>query len=272
MRILAFDVENLPNITSTFKLFDTNISHTNIIENQSLISISWKFIGKGCKSGIQSVSIADDPERFKDDIYDDYHVAKTFHEVLNSKDDFVLMGHNLDRFDIKKFNTSALKHGLCAVPERQSIDTLKQARRKFKLDSNKLDYLARFLGVGEKIQTGGFQLWNDIVQAKYPAVGKKADPEKTKEAMRRMVLYNKHDVRLLIAVYEKMKGWIKIPNWTLYNNVVVGCTKCGSKTFCSNGHRYTQTGKHRRFWCKSHKGPFDVPASRVSFFEEALGL
>lgn len=269
MRILAFDVENLPNIASTWTLYDTRISHNNIIENQSLISIAWRFLDE---KRIHAVSLIDDLKRFKSNIYDDYHVVSEFHKVLDTRDDFVLLGHNSDRFDIKKFNTAAIKHGLSPVPERQSIDTLKQARKYFRFDSNRLDYLGRFLEVGEKLETGGYQLWNDIVQAKYPEVGKLPDFDKAVDAVKHMVKYNKNDVKLLIDVFEKLKPYIKTPNWALYNGEKIACTKCGSLDFRTHGWRYNQTTKKRRFYCHSHKGAFDVPAGMVKYYEGALGL
>ena len=94
---------------------------------------------------------------------------------MNTDESFVLLAHNGDKFDIKKFNAACIKHDLPPVQERQTIDTLKQARKHFRFDSNRLDYLGRFLEVGEKMETGGYTLWNDIVQAKYPEVGKAPD-------------------------------------------------------------------------------------------------
>ena len=269
MDILAWDVENLPNIASTWTLYDTRISHNNIIENQSLISIAWKFLSKG---KVESVSITDDLKRFKKNIYDDYHVVREFHKVLNVDKPFVLLAHNGDRFDVRKFNTACIKHGFEPVPERQSIDTLKQARKHFKFDSNRLDYLGRFLEVGEKLETGGMSLWNDIVQAKYPEVGKRPDSKKAIEAVKKMVKYNKQDVKLLIDVFEKLKPYINLPTYTVYSGQVVGCTKCGSQDFRFADWRYRKSTRKRRYYCKSHKGRFDVPDGLQKYYEAALGL
>ncbi len=182
------------------------------------------------------------------------------------------MAHNGDKFDIRKFNAACIKHGLDSCQERQTIDTLKQARKHFRFDSNRLDYLGRFLEVGEKMETGGYQLWNDIVQAKYPEVGKQPDHKKAEQAVRKMVRYNKQDVKLLINVFEKMKPFIKIPTYTVYSGQVVGCTKCGSQDFTANGWRYLKTQKKRRFRCKTCKSNFDPPAHMIKYYEGALDL
>lgn len=266
---MAFDVENLPNIASTWTLYDTRISHNNIIENQSLISIAWQWLDE---KTTHSVSLIDDPKRFKRNIYDDYYVAREFHKVLSTDQPFVLLAHNGDRFDIRKFNTACIKHGLEPVPERQTIDTLKQARKHFRFDSNRLDYLGRLLEVGEKMETGGYQLWNDIVQAKYPEVGKYPDLDKATQAVKKMVRYNKKDVTLLIDVFEKLKPYINIPNYVLYSGQVVGCTKCGSQDFAFKEWRYNKSKRKRRYYCKTHKGRFDVPDSLQKYYEAALNL
>ena len=269
MDILCFDVENLPNIASTWTLYDTRISHNNIIENQSLICIAWQWVGK---KRTYCTSISDDKKRFEKNIYDDYHVVKEFHKVLNTDKSFVLLGHNSDRFDIRKFNTAAIKHGFEPVPERQSIDTLKQARKYFRFDSNRLDYLGRFLEVGEKLETGGYQLWNDIVQAKYPEVGKNPDLELAYKSVSKMMDYNKNDVRLLLKVFDKLKPYIKIPNHTLYSGKVARCTKCGSQDFNTKGWRYNMATRRRRYYCHTCKSNFDVPFSHQKYYYAALGL
>ena len=154
MRILEWDIESLPSIVWTFTHFKTNISHKAIIENQSLICIGWKWYGQ---KKTYLTSITDDHERLKANVYDDYHVTKTFREILDTPEPFVMMGHNLKNFDVKKFNTSCIRNGFDPVPERQVIDTLLVARRHFRFESNRLDFVCRTLGIGEKRETGGQQ-------------------------------------------------------------------------------------------------------------------
>ena len=249
MDVLCYDVENLPIIASTWVLHNADISHQNIIEHASIICVSWKWVGK---KQVHSSSIHDNQGRFNKNIYDDYHPVSEFHKILSSDEDFVLLAHNGNRFDIKKLNTSFLNHGLDPVPERQSIDTLLEARRKFRIDSNRLDYLGRFLGVGEKVETGGYQLWNDIVQLKYPEVGKSPDKDKALKALDKMVRYNRRDVTLLESVYLKMKPYIKTPNALLYNPKAgdARCPKCLSADWKPSGYRYTNISKIRRYRCR----------------------
>ena len=255
MKILAYDVENLPMITNTWGLFGQNINHKNIIEHASIISVAWGFVGE---TKINLTSIADCKSRLERNIYDDYHPVAQFHKVLNSNEEFVLLAHNGDQFDTKKLNTAFLRHNLPPVNPRQSIDTLKEARRLFRIDSNRLDYIARFLGVGEKMDTGGQDLWNNILQWKYPEYGTKPNKALALSALTYMGKYNKHDIVILKRVFEKMRNRIKIPNALLYSPQAgsLRCPDCLGAKFVTKGFRYTGISKIPRYRCLSCKRMF----------------
>ena len=257
MKILFFDVENLPNIVNTFTLYKTSIPHTNIIENQSIISIAWKW---GGQKKIYCSSIIDDMNRFKKNVYDDFIPVKRFHEILNTADSYVLCGHNSRNFDLKKLNTAFIKHGLEPTQERQMIDTLTSAWRYFRFDSNRLDYLARFLKVGEKLETGGYQLWLNILQSKYPEIGHKKDLQLSIDSVKAMCRYNKVDVAITEKCYEKLKPFINNhPNYALYIKEQLVCIKCGSTDIVKAGWRYMKSHRYQRYACKDCKSKFDPP-------------
>ena len=64
-----------------------------------------------------------------------------------------------DEFDIKKANARFIYHGLKPTKFYLSIDTKKVAKKYFKFDSNSLSSLGEYLGLGEKVDTGGYSLW-----------------------------------------------------------------------------------------------------------------
>lgn len=261
---LFWDVENLPSISQHWRFFNETIAHDNIIENQSLVSIAWRFSNE---KKVNVVSSYDKPQRFKRNIYDDEYITREFLKVLNRDEDFILVGHNADRFDMGKFRTACIKYNLDAPYDRQSVDTLKIARSRFKFESNRLDYLCRFLGIGTKIETGGMQLWRDIVQWKYPEVGMTADYDKAVNAIKKMCRYNKHDVALLEPLYDKLRPYIKNhPNAMIYDHVI-GCKHCGSKNYIKKGYRPTNTGRHQRYKCNDCNSIFTPPASMRKYFE-----
>ncbi len=149
-------------------------------------------------------------------------MARTIWALLDEAD--AVLHYNGSRFDIPTLNKDFLKFGLHPPSSYKQIDLLKTARRQFKLPSNKLAYLSKFLGLEGKIQHEGHDLWTKCM----------AGDDK---AWRTMERYNKQDVILLEQVYEKLLPWIpNHPNVNLYSNEdYEGCTKCHSKNLKFNG-------------------------------------
>ena len=150
-----------------------------------------------------------------------------------------IVGHNGDKFDWSWVRTRALFHDIPMKPKYQTIDTLKIARSKFRFNSNRLDYLAKFLGVGSKISTT-FGLWKDILL------------NNDKEAMTKMVDYCGEDVMVLYRVWGKLSNHVepKLNYAALYESNKTGCPECGSDNLASNGTRATLTGMiKRQFKC-----------------------
>jgi len=127
-----------------------------------------------------------------------------------------------------------LKHGLPPLPPVSTIDTYKVAKQKFNFNSNKLDYIGRYLDLGGKMSTPK-GLWLKVL------VG---DPK----AIQTMVEYNKRDVTLLENVFLKLRPYIPNHiNRELYG--AEGCPRCGSKKTQSRGTYYAQTRTYRRWQC-----------------------
>ncbi len=85
-------------------------------------------------------------------------------------------------------------------------------------NSNKLDYLARFLGIGAKLETH-YDLWVDVVLRKCP------------KSLDYMVKYNRSDVALLEKVYHALAGYCppKTHVGVLLHNDKWSCPYCGSE-------------------------------------------
>jgi hypothetical protein len=126
-------------------------------------------------------------------------------------------------------------------PNYQTIDTLKVARSKFRFQSNRLNYIAEFLGLGGKIKTE-FNLWKDILL------------NKDKVAMEKMIKYCKKDVSLLEEVYKLLGNHIAPKT---HYGVVFGydrgtCPECGSDDLIKNNRVVTATGLTRiQYKCKT---------------------
>lgn len=167
---------------------------------------------------------------------DDYGCMESLWTLMDEAD--IIIAHNGERFDVPKINARFLEYGMRPPSPYKQIDTLKVAKRNFRLTSNRLDYIAKMLGFGGKLETGGMQLWVDCMKG-------------IKEAWSKMLEYNIHDVTILEWVYLELRPWIhNHPNLALYeDNEETVCPACGSKHIHFRGYAYTPVGKYRRFVC-----------------------
>lgn len=169
----------------------------------------------------------------------DKKLLSDFIKIANDSDE--LVGHNGDKFDLAWIRTRCLFHRLDIFPTYTTIDTLKVARSKFRFNSNRLDYIVKFLGLGKKIHTE-FDLWKKIV------IGN------DKVAMRKMLKYCKQDVVLLEKVYAHLKN--HIPAKTHYGRIFLqsreSCPECGSDELIIVKYRFTASGLNKsQFQCKT---------------------
>jgi len=231
-RILLWDIENLPMLVASWGLYNQNHSPDSIIQDKSIICISYKYLGE---KDIYTISIGEKPRLFNKSPYNDYHVVKAVYDVLKDVD--ILVAHNGDAFDLKCLNARALYHNLPPLPHIPSVDTLKAARKHFRFSSNKLGYLAKHLGVGRKGDVN-FGDWLGIIGGDWGA-------------LERMEKYNRQDVAVLEDVYLKLRPYISNhPNLNLYEEDG-NCPNCGHNQLIKNGYRYTRTGKFQRYQCGS---------------------
>jgi DNA polymerase III alpha subunit (gram-positive type) len=234
-RFILYDIETTHNVAAIFQLKNQDyIQPENILAERYIVCAGWKELGK---SRIHSVSVLDDPKRFKRDSSDDYYVVKKLHDVLSQAD--VIIAHNGDQFDLKFTEARILIHGLSPLPTIPKIDTLKIARDRFLFNANNLNYLGKILGVGGKKHTGN-GLWLRVLNGDVSAI-------------REMVRYNKQDVALLERVFLKFQPYI--------NNHVnrqllgeTGCPRCGSANVQSRGTHKAITRTYQRFQCQACGG------------------
>lgn len=204
-RRLFFDIETSPNIGLFWEAgYKKNIGYENIIKERAIICICYKW--------------EDDKEVHSlhwDSQQSDKKLLEKFVETANQADEII--GHNCDKFDLAWVRTRCLFHKIPMFPNYITIDTLKISRSKFRFNSNKLDYIGKYLGIGKKIKTD-FHMWKDIIL------------NNDKVAMGKMIKYCIQDVILLEKVYKKLS--LHIPSRTHFG-VIFGqdrgsCPECGS--------------------------------------------
>ena len=159
-------------------------------------------------------------------------MLQDFIKVVNEANE--LVGHNGDKFDLAWIRTRCLFHEIDMFPTYTTIDTLKVARSKFKFNSNKLNYIAQFLGIGSKIKTD-FDLWKDIAL------------KNDKVAMAKMIKYCKMDVVLLEKVHKKLSNHIapKTHYGVIFGMDRGSCPECGnddSNLLIKRGFAYSPAG------------------------------
>lgn len=228
-RRLFFDIETSPNIGLFWEAgYKKNITTDNIIRERAIICICYKWEDEKEVYALQW-----------DSKQNDKRMLQQFIEVANTANE--LVGHNGDKFDLAWIRTRCLFHGIDMFPTYQTIDTLKVARSKFRFQSNRLNYIAEFLGLGGKIKTE-FNLWKDILL------------NKDKVAMEKMIKYCKKDVSLLEEVYKLLGNHIAPKT---HYGVIFGydrgtCPECGSEDLIKNNRVVTATGLTRiQYKCKT---------------------
>ena len=229
-KILVFDVETAPNLAYVWGQWEQNV----IEHKQEWYMLCWAAKWLGEKK--MYTSKLNDYKLFNKDKQDDKLIIKDLWKLFNEAD--VIIGHNGDKFDIKKTNARFLFHGLLPPSPYKTIDTLKIARKYFKFNSNKLDDLGQHLGLGRKVKHEGFGLWLKCMNG-------------VKSAWNKMIKYNKQDVVLLELVYDKFKPYMtNHPNVGLYQNKDYACPNCGSLHLTKRGFAMTKTNRYQRLQCQ----------------------
>jgi DNA polymerase III epsilon subunit-like protein len=167
--------------------------------------------------------------------------VNSIHALLDEAD--IVVAHNGNKFDIPKINTRFLQHGLSPPAPYKQIDTLLTAKRMFRITSNRLDYIAQFLGLEGKAQHDGWELWEGCLRG-------------DEESFEKMVDYNIQDVHVLQEVYLKLRPYMPThPNLGNYSDAAEHeCPKCGSENVQRRGYAKTQVGKYQRFQCNDCGG------------------
>lgn len=230
LKILLIDIETKPLLLYGWALFDQNFGLNQIKEDTSILSFSAKWLGE------DKMIYAD--IRHKRNKNDDKELVVKIAKLLNEA--HIVVGHNLKRFDRRRINARLIYHGIPRPAPYREEDTLTLAKKHFGFTSNKLEYLAKFLGVKHKKLTqrkySGMDLWTACL-------------DNVKEAWVEMEQYNKRDVLALEGVYNRLAPWGTAVNHSTYTDSTLDPCNCGSTSFTKRGYNYSNAGKYQRFEC-----------------------
>lgn len=191
-KILYFDVENsLTDLYGNFGLTvrGERISHKMIRRPYFMICWSAMWVGEkdiysGCVTQEEALS------------RDDKNILAPLWDLMSAAD--IIAGHNV-KYDILSAQARFIKNGFSFPDTPKKIyDTLPMARKAWKLESYTLDFILDFLGIRTKDKMD-MQDWIDIQET--------GDPKK----LRKMLRYNKWDVRGGVKVLEILHGWSPMP-------------------------------------------------------------
>ncbi len=237
-RILLFDLETAPSTAYIWGLY-TEVNSMDFVKKEWYTlcwAAKWLDEKKVMSSSLPEHSL------YKKEPENDYEVMKALRDLLDEAD--IVIAHNAVEFDVRKANTRFIMHKLTPPSPYKIVDTLKIARRYFSFMSNRLGDLGRFLGVGTKIDTGGFKLWKQCLA-------------KDKKAWALMTKYCREDVCLLERVYLKLRPYIKVhPNLAVRSLLTFDmcCPKCRGKALTKRGQQVSASGLFQRYQCKTCGG------------------
>jgi len=230
IRRLFFDLEVSPNVALCWSAgWEQTIPYQNIVKERAIICACYKWEGERRVYCLRW------------DNGDDKQLLQEFVKILESATEVI--GHNSDKFDLKWLRTRCAFHGIPMSVLIQGVDTLKISRGRFKFNSNRLDYIGQFLGVGgkEKIEDYG-GLWRKVTL------------ENNKAALAKMISYCKRDVVLVEDVFHKLQAYapVKTHAAVMAGGSKADCPGCASSKVQRRGYRITAAGVRKQIMsCQS---------------------
>ena len=206
--ILFLDIETAPDVVWTWGVYQANA--IAVKENWYVLSFAykwfdgWKVRARGLVD-YKGYSKGNDCER---------KLLLDAWRLLDEAD--IVVAHNGADFDVKKLNAKFIERGFEPPSPYKVVDTKRDLTRVARYSSHRLDWLAKQFKLGAKIPTD-FSLWEGCMSG-------------DRQAWKKMLDYNKHDVVLLEKLYLQTQSWLDQPNMALYMEQPV-CVNpaCGSK-------------------------------------------
>ena len=218
-KIVFWDTEFTPNEGYFWGLWDQNIAPSFINETQRMLCFGVKEYKK--------------PVRVVDERVGRKEMLTELRDLLMDAD--LVVSWNGQKYDTRMANREFIREGLTPPAPYKEVDLMRIVKQRFAFASNRLDFVAQELGVGRKVETGGFDLWRGVM----------AGDEKSWNKMRR---YQKQDVILLENLFEVLKPWIKMPH-PVTNKDGLACRNCGGTHVQSRGVQRTLQGEYPRYQC-----------------------
>ncbi len=224
IRTLLLDIETAPHLATVWGLWQQNVGINQLLESGYTLCWAAKWHGEN------------------DVLFDSTHrsgtkrMVRRIHRLIDQADEVV--HYNGLKFDIPVLNREFLLQGMNPPAPARQVDMLRVVRSRFRLASNKLDYVARELGIGHKTHHKGHELWLGCMAG-------------DASSWRTMERYNRNDVVLLEKLYNRLIAWRRPGvNRSIHAGSVV-CCNCGSGRLQYRGWANTAAGRYPRMQCQA---------------------
>jgi len=222
LKLLILDIESAPHTAFVWGIWNENIPLDRLTSHGRTLCWAAKWYGE---KKIHYMDERRGTERMVRGIY----------KLMQEAD--VVITYNGLNFDIPMLNNEFVKLGLDPIKPQKHIDLYRTARAQFRLVSNKMEHVAKYLELGQKVQHKGFGLW----------VGCLAGNRKDWQDMKS---YNIGDVELLEKIYDKLRPWVKNHPDVAVDMVDEHCAACASTHVQRRGYRQTKLFKIVRLHCQ----------------------
>ena len=180
-KLLVIDIETMANLAWVWDTWQQNIYPKQIVKHKRTICFAAKWVGQK-----------------KVYFFSEFHhgheeMVKAAWRLLDEAD--AVISYNGKRFDNKHLNTEFKLLGFDPPSHFQHVDLLQVTRREFAFGSNKLESVAKRLGLGEKEEHEGFGLW---LKCEAGVVS----------AWKRMRAYNRKDVLITEKLFIDYIPWL----------------------------------------------------------------
>lgn len=181
-RLLILDIETSPNLGYFWGIWKENIGLEQILNTSEIICYAAKWYHEK-KIYYKSV----------------YHhtkkkLLKELRTLLHEAD--MVIHYNGRKFDIPTINKDLLLNHIEPPAPYKQVDLIETAKHTFRFQSNRLEFICKQLGIGEKEKHSGFTLWKKCMEN---------DPSSW-EIMKK---YNIKDVLITEKLYDKLKPWMQ---------------------------------------------------------------
>lgn len=229
IKALCLDIENFPCEVWSWGLGEVHLPLEFLKKDWSVCAWAAHWVG----APADEIMYMDN--RGRRDVYNDKRIIKGLVKLMNQAD--VIIGQNVQRFDIRKLAARADFHKLPPFRPVKITDILTEERRVFAFTSHKLAYKTEMNEKYKKLEHKdfpGFDLWKACMR----------DEVKAWESMEK---YCKHDVLSTEERYLHVAPWIRTHHMGPIDGVM-RC-KCGSPNLVKEGFAFTDAGKYQIYRC-----------------------